>query len=111
MPAGFNPVILDHCTECLSPATMLTAHTFLPFAPRLQVHYTNPQLLTGQRDHSGLRLLYTPRLRPHDMGNLWVGTVNFEISPGQKAFPTPINLVPCEWVQWALLLVRHGSPY
>jgi hypothetical protein len=59
-----------------------------------QVHYTNPDHLEGRRDSSGLRLVYTPRLRPHDMGVLTLGTVNFTVPPGQKDFPIAPNVAP-----------------
>lgn len=39
----------------------------------LETHYTNPQLDAFISDSSGLRLLYTDRLRGHDAGILSVG--------------------------------------
>lgn len=39
----------------------------------LETHYTNPQLDAFISDSSGLRLLYTDRLRAHDAGILSVG--------------------------------------
>lgn len=39
----------------------------------LETHYTNPQLDAFISDSSGLRLLYTERLRTHDAGVLSIG--------------------------------------
>jgi hypothetical protein len=58
-----------------------------------QIHYHNPDLLAGTRDSSGLRLFYTPRLRRHDMGNLWVG--------GQAGPPRP--------GRWSQAAQRHNG--
>ncbi|KAG7212297.1 hypothetical protein KM043_012624 [Ampulex compressa] len=53
----------------------------------LETHYTNPQLDAFISDSSGLRLLYTDRLRTHDAGILSVGIdPNWRhiIPPGQS---------------------------
>eukprot|EP00971_Amphidinium_carterae_P182796 3627465-Amphidinium_carterae.2 len=43
----------------------------------MQTHYYNPNLVTGLKDNSGLKLTLTPTLRPMNMGNLLsVGAVN-----------------------------------
>ncbi len=60
------------------------------------MHYTNPEHVAGERDSSGLRLIYTPRLRPHDMGVLTLGTTNFVIPQGAANFTVPPNVVPRE---------------
>ncbi|XP_019617768.1 PREDICTED: DBH-like monooxygenase protein 1 [Branchiostoma belcheri] len=39
----------------------------------LEQHYDNPQLVSGIRDSSGLRLTLTPELRDHDLGVFEVG--------------------------------------
>ncbi|XP_078393553.1 DBH-like monooxygenase protein 2 homolog, partial [Cetorhinus maximus] len=39
----------------------------------LQIHYDNPQELTGVRDHSGFKLHLTSDLREYDIGILWTG--------------------------------------
>ncbi|XP_066265485.1 DBH-like monooxygenase protein 1 homolog isoform X1 [Branchiostoma lanceolatum] len=39
----------------------------------MEVHYDNPQLLSGLYDSSGLRMTYTPELRDNDVGVLEVG--------------------------------------
>ncbi|XP_078694608.1 DBH-like monooxygenase protein 1 homolog [Branchiostoma floridae x Branchiostoma belcheri] len=41
----------------------------------VEMHYDNPQLASGIRDSSGLRLTLTPELRDHDMGILEVGVL------------------------------------
>ncbi|XP_035692070.1 DBH-like monooxygenase protein 1 homolog isoform X2 [Branchiostoma floridae] len=38
----------------------------------MEVHYDNPEQKEGMTDNSGLRLLYTPELRQHDVGVLLV---------------------------------------
>ncbi|XP_036608374.1 dopamine beta-hydroxylase [Trichosurus vulpecula] len=42
---------------------------------RLEVHYHNPLEIKGRRDSSGLRLYYTPTLRPFDAGIMELGLV------------------------------------
>ncbi|XP_033098160.1 DBH-like monooxygenase protein 2, partial [Anneissia japonica] len=65
-----------------------------PDSPRymqLQVHYDNPQLQEGVRDASGVRLYYTPELRPFEAGMLEVGIPTFlhwYIPPGVTEFNT-----------------------
>ncbi|XP_050717468.1 DBH-like monooxygenase protein 1 isoform X2 [Eriocheir sinensis] len=52
----------------------------------LEVHYDNPRLMEGVVDDSGLRLLYTKKLRQYDAGVLSVGHVvqkGLVIPPGQ----------------------------
>ncbi|XP_048505129.1 MOXD1 homolog 2 isoform X2 [Athalia rosae] len=44
-----------------------------PLFYMLETHYTNPQLDAFISDSSGLRLLYTDRLRTHDAGVLSIG--------------------------------------
>ncbi|CAM9566084.1 unnamed protein product [Lampetra fluviatilis] len=39
----------------------------------LEIHYNNPQMASGVRDSSGLRLYYTPNLRKYDTGILETG--------------------------------------
>ncbi|XP_063152745.1 putative DBH-like monooxygenase protein 2 [Candoia aspera] len=46
---------------------------------RLEVHYSNFNLIPGLIDSSGLRLFYTPELRPYDMGVLHTGIFTFPI--------------------------------
>eukprot|EP00058_Branchiostoma_floridae_P018836 XP_002604325.1 hypothetical protein BRAFLDRAFT_125270 [Branchiostoma floridae] len=41
----------------------------------LEVHYDNPQLASGVRDSSGIRMTYTPELRDNDVGTLEVGVM------------------------------------
>ena len=65
------------------------------------MHYTNPEHQSGGRDSSGLRLVYTPRLRPNDMGVLTLGTRNFAVPPGESNFSIAPNVAPGGG--WALL--------
>uniref|UniRef100_A0ABM5FCS0 DBH-like monooxygenase protein 2 n=1 Tax=Pogona vitticeps TaxID=103695 RepID=A0ABM5FCS0_9SAUR len=56
---------------------------------RLEVHFSNFDLIPGLIDNSGLRLYYTPELRPHDMGILQTGVFIFPIHfipPGTDSF-------------------------
>jgi hypothetical protein len=39
----------------------------------LETHYTNPTQRPEVRDSSGIKIFYTPKLRPHDAGVLAVG--------------------------------------
>ncbi|XP_078618333.1 DBH-like monooxygenase protein 1 homolog [Branchiostoma floridae x Branchiostoma japonicum] len=41
----------------------------------MEVHYDNPQLQSGIRDSSGIRMTYTPELRDNDAGTLEVGVI------------------------------------
>ncbi|KAK3604320.1 hypothetical protein CHS0354_025447 [Potamilus streckersoni] len=49
----------------------------------LQIHWTNPERVTGLKDSSGLRLYYTPKLRPYDAGVLITGQLDLLIPPGE----------------------------
>ncbi|XP_015281365.1 PREDICTED: putative DBH-like monooxygenase protein 2 [Gekko japonicus] len=56
---------------------------------RLEVHYSNFDLIPGLIDNSGIRLYYTPELRPYDMGVLQTGLFTFPIHflpPGVESF-------------------------
>ncbi|XP_009574381.1 PREDICTED: putative DBH-like monooxygenase protein 2 [Fulmarus glacialis] len=44
---------------------------------RLEIHYSNFDLLPGLIDSSGVRIYYTPELRKHDVGILQTGIFSF----------------------------------
>ncbi|KAL3870711.1 hypothetical protein ACJMK2_038755, partial [Sinanodonta woodiana] len=52
----------------------------------LQVHWSNPELVTTLKDNSGMRLYYTPVLRQHDAGVLVTGQRDLQIPPGELDF-------------------------
>ncbi|XP_054712573.1 DBH-like monooxygenase protein 1 isoform X2 [Uloborus diversus] len=75
--------------------TVLPEHVGIPLEPSpssyfmLEIHYDNPQLKSGIKDSSGLRLYYTPKLREFDAGALMLGTTvnqRLIIPPGQKEY-------------------------
>ncbi|ORY33868.1 PHM/PNGase F [Rhizoclosmatium globosum] len=49
----------------------------------LQIHYNNPNGLTGVVDNSGMKLYYTSQLRKNDLGILQLGNMNINI-PGNS---------------------------
>ncbi|XP_044866279.1 DBH-like monooxygenase protein 2 [Mauremys mutica] len=56
---------------------------------RLEIHYSNFDLIPGLNDNSGIRLYYTPDLRPNDMGVLQTGVFTFPvhfIPPGADTY-------------------------
>ncbi|XP_061465782.1 putative DBH-like monooxygenase protein 2 [Rhineura floridana] len=56
---------------------------------RLEIHYSNFNLIPDLIDNSGIRLYYTPELRPYDMGVLQTGLFTFPIHfipPGAESF-------------------------
>ncbi|XP_075698811.1 putative DBH-like monooxygenase protein 2 [Rhinoderma darwinii] len=56
---------------------------------RIEIHFSNFENKAGLKDSSGLRIYYTPELRPHDSGTLMVGIFTFPmqfIPPGSKKF-------------------------
>eukprot|EP00004_Rigifila_ramosa_P007335 TRINITY_DN182_c0_g1_i3.p1 TRINITY_DN182_c0_g1~~TRINITY_DN182_c0_g1_i3.p1 ORF type:complete len:568 (-),score=136.72 TRINITY_DN182_c0_g1_i3:17-1675(-) len=55
---------------------------------RLEIHYNNPDGMSGIVDQSGFRIHYTPELRPYDVGVLAVGTFTdlISIPAGESAF-------------------------
>ncbi|XP_067421788.1 putative DBH-like monooxygenase protein 2 [Emydura macquarii macquarii] len=56
---------------------------------RLEIHYSNFDLIPGLIDNSGIRLYYTPELRPYDMGVLQTGVFTFPvhfIPPGADSY-------------------------
>ncbi|XP_077367206.1 DBH-like monooxygenase protein 2 homolog isoform X2 [Festucalex cinctus] len=60
---------------------------------RLEIHYSNTNNQSGRTDSSGLRLHYTDRLRPHDVGILSTGVtpfgrVAYDIPPRARKFRT-----------------------
>lgn len=53
-----------------------------------EIHYDNPDLLSGKYDSSGLRLLYTRNVRPYDADTATMGSVvdyRLLIPPKQEA--------------------------
>nr|XP_008114864.1 PREDICTED: putative DBH-like monooxygenase protein 2 [Anolis carolinensis] len=46
---------------------------------RLEIHYSNFNLIPDLIDNSGIRIYYTPELRPYDMGVLHTGLFTFPI--------------------------------
>nr|XP_060615712.1 putative DBH-like monooxygenase protein 2 [Anolis sagrei ordinatus] len=46
---------------------------------RLEIHYSNFNLIPDLIDNSGIRIYYTPELRPYDMGVLHTGIFTFPI--------------------------------
>ncbi|KXZ41536.1 hypothetical protein GPECTOR_409g249 [Gonium pectorale] len=60
----------------------------------LQVHYNNPERVSGVVDASGFELRYTPRLRPYDAGILTLGQQAIAIPPGQRRFTLKPNVCP-----------------
>ena len=80
-----------------SEGEVLPEHTGMPLGEQwggatyfmLETHYDNPALHAPLVDSSGLRILYTPKLRTYDTGMLLMGSeVNFMqmIPPGQRLF-------------------------
>eukprot|EP00004_Rigifila_ramosa_P007337 TRINITY_DN182_c0_g2_i1.p1 TRINITY_DN182_c0_g2~~TRINITY_DN182_c0_g2_i1.p1 ORF type:complete len:566 (-),score=123.84 TRINITY_DN182_c0_g2_i1:40-1737(-) len=61
-----------------------TKNTYL----RLEIHYNNPEGMSGVVDQSGFRIHYTPELRTHDVGVLMVGpyTNLINIPAGESNF-------------------------
>ena len=55
----------------------------------LEVHYDNPNFITGLIDNSGIRLYYTDTLRDIDVGGIWLGTY---WSPQQFLLPYKDNI-------------------
>nr|XP_009936782.1 PREDICTED: DBH-like monooxygenase protein 2 [Opisthocomus hoazin] len=56
---------------------------------RLEIHYSNFDLLPGLIDSSGIRLYYTPELRKYDVGVLQTGIFTFPvhfIPPGAESY-------------------------
>ncbi|XP_069835958.1 DBH-like monooxygenase protein 2 isoform X1 [Dendropsophus ebraccatus] len=56
---------------------------------RIEIHYSNFENKQGIKDSSGIRISYTPELRPHDCGTLMVGVFTFPIHfipPGSEEF-------------------------
>ena len=50
----------------------------------IEMHWNNPQELSGETDSSGVRLYYTPQLRQYDAQTLFFGQVWLELPPRQK---------------------------
>ena len=79
-----------------SPGEMFPYHVGQPIGGEeragyflLQIHYDNPDMDTGVVDNSGLSILYTDKLREHDVFNVNLGAgVNVQhiIPPNQESF-------------------------
>lgn len=57
---------------------------------RLEVHYNNPDLVSGVVDNSGMRIKFVDKLRKYDAAVMELGleyTDKMAIPPGQLAFP------------------------
>ena len=61
----------------------------------------NPNAYAGETDSSGIRLYYTPELRPHDIGDVWSGPVAafFAVPPETPAWDVGHE---CVWRQEAI---------
>ncbi|XP_056385762.1 DBH-like monooxygenase protein 2 isoform X2 [Hyla sarda] len=60
-----------------------------PLYVRIEIHYSNFENKEGLKDSSGMRIYYTPDLRPHDCSTLMTGIFTFPIEfipPGSTAF-------------------------
>ncbi|KAM6283498.1 DBH-like monooxygenase protein 2 [Spheniscus humboldti] len=58
---------------------------------RLEIHYSNFDLLSGLIDSSGVRIYYTPELRKYDVGVMQTGIFTFPahfIPPGAESYRT-----------------------
>ncbi|OCT71180.1 hypothetical protein XELAEV_18034157mg [Xenopus laevis] len=56
---------------------------------RYEIHYSNFDGISGIKDNSGIRILYTPEVRKYDAGVLMLGVFTFPIQfipPGSKNF-------------------------
>uniref|UniRef100_A0A383VM64 DOMON domain-containing protein n=1 Tax=Tetradesmus obliquus TaxID=3088 RepID=A0A383VM64_TETOB len=63
----------------------------------LELHYNNPEGLTGQKDKgSGLRVYYTDVLRPHDIGLITLQQPVLNIPPGQAVLRSNVSVCPSE---------------
>nr|XP_018667907.1 DBH-like monooxygenase protein 1 homolog [Ciona intestinalis] len=50
-------------------------NTSEPVYAMLEMHYDNPNLISGVSDQSGMRIYYTPELRQYDVGILTIGQI------------------------------------
>ncbi|KAM3913327.1 putative DBH-like monooxygenase protein 2 [Leptodactylus fuscus] len=50
-----------------------------PMYIRLEIHYSNFEYKEGLKDSSGIRIFYTPEIRPNDCGVLMAGIFTFPI--------------------------------
>ncbi|KAJ1521461.1 hypothetical protein ONE63_003129 [Megalurothrips usitatus] len=104
--ACYSPAMPPEWDSCLTPVVAWAVGSQGEFFPEhvgiplgeddrstyfmLEVHYDNPSL-KRLRDNSGLRIHYTPNLRPHDAGILSTGIAVSPlhmIPPQQKAYTT-----------------------
>lgn len=61
----------------------------------IELHYNNPEGLTGQKDKgSGFRLYYTGDLRPHDIGLITLTQLVLNIPPGVASVPSNVSVCP-----------------
>lgn len=61
----------------------------------LELHYNNPEGLKGIQDPgSGIRIYYTDKLRPQDMGMLTLNQPVLSIPPGIANYPTNVSVCP-----------------
>ncbi|XP_046362311.2 tyramine beta-hydroxylase-like [Haliotis rufescens] len=50
----------------------------------LELHWNNPEMRGDYHDASGLKIYFTPRLRPYDAGILWTGQERLLLPPGES---------------------------
>ncbi|XP_076451203.1 MOXD1 homolog 2-like [Babylonia areolata] len=48
----------------------------------IQIHWNNAHFRPNMTDGSGMRVFYTPRIRPHDLGHVQIGQQDVVIPPG-----------------------------
>eukprot|EP00775_Hariotina_reticulata_P006322 gene6322-6557_t len=61
----------------------------------LELHYNNPELVSGIKDErAGIRVYYTDKLRPQDMGLITLNQPVLAIPPGVAHYPANVSVCP-----------------
>jgi hypothetical protein len=74
----------------------------------LELHYNNPELVAGITDPgAGIRVYYTDKLRPQDMGLITMNQPVLAIPPGVANYPTNVSVCPSSCTQRSAFFPAH----
>jgi hypothetical protein len=95
MPGTLQLLTPNQSAHILPPAAGIPMGTPSTKYVALELHYHNPELVAGIKDPgAGIRVYYTDKLRPQDMGLITLNQPVLFIPPGVANFPTNVSVCP-----------------
>eukprot|EP00775_Hariotina_reticulata_P006321 gene6321-6556_t len=96
----FYMLLTPNFTNVLPPIVGLPMGTNNSLWVALELHYNNPELVSGIKDErAGIRVYYTDKLRPQDMGLITLNQPVLAIPPGVAHYPANVSVCPSSCTQ------------